>query len=421
MLKPTLFRPVILRNTKSISLFCVFVFFFFAFEAIADEAAIASKTDYEQAVAYENGDGVSKDPSKAFDLFFQCAKRGDPKAEYKLGIAYYNGAGISKDQVEGLAWMYNAVTGGISGAVCATMEANLGLELSLKAKDRAKELISGTEANKDTASENHAGSQTMSTPDFERLALQLRADAMKKLKSEITSVPTAPVIGFGKYPWHKDVNSGLFWIGMRNSNNTTHPKISAWVTNWVTSYGGYDNPDPRYRDSASYAPKEFVPRQNPFYVALPYTDVSGGITKPEAKKIIPWFRDSFDEVGKSVLKGRWIAIHHKGKTVFAQWEACGPYRSDHWQYVFCNERPRPTPNCEEGISVSPAVRDYLGMAKNDVCDWKFVDPASVPDGPWKNYGDNNTFVLMRRGDNLYEFDPNNARRPVRDRADDTAQ
>jgi hypothetical protein len=50
------------------------------------------------------------------------------------------------------------------------------------------------------------------------------------------------------------------------------------------------------------------------------------------------------------------------------------------------------------------------LGKNDLCDWKFVDAASVPDGPWKNYGDNNTFVLMRRGANLYERDRNNAKR-----------
>jgi hypothetical protein len=50
------------------------------------------------------------------------------------------------------------------------------------------------------------------------------------------------------------------------------------------------------------------------------------------------------------------------------------------------------------------------MDKNDICDWKFVDSGSVPDGPWKFYGDNNTFALLRKGFNLFEHDRNNARR-----------
>ena len=33
----------------------------------------------------------------------------------------------------------------------------------------------------------------------------------------------------------------------------------------------------------------FVPRQNPFYIALPYNDVSHGQFKPEAPLVVPWF------------------------------------------------------------------------------------------------------------------------------------
>jgi hypothetical protein len=125
--------------------------------------------------------------------------------------------------------------------------------------------------------------------------------------------------------------------------------------------------------------------------------------------VIPWFRDCFQQSGKSVLKGRWIAIHHGGRTAFAQWEDCGPFRTDHWQYVFGKALPKPNLNRGAGLDISPAVRDYLGMGKNDLCDWKFVEAGSVPDGPWKFYGDNNTFFLMRKGANLVERDRNNAR------------
>jgi hypothetical protein len=100
-----------------------------------------------------------------------------------------------------------------------------------------------------------------------------------------------------------------------------------------------------------------------------------------------------------VCKGRWIAIKFKDRVCYAQWEDCGPFRTDHWQYVFGNERPKPNLNKGAGLDVSPAVRDYLGMNSTDVTDWKFVDFDEVPTGPWATYGNNNTFVLNKRAEN----------------------
>jgi len=34
-----------------------------------------------------------------------------------------------------------------------------------------------------------------------------------------------------------------------------------------------------------------------------------------------------------------------------------------------------------------------------LCDWKFVEFREVPAGPWAMYGDNNTFVILRRQSN----------------------
>ena len=81
---------------------------------------------------------------------------------------------------------------------------------------------------------------------------------------------------------------------------------------------------------------------------------------------------------------------------YAQWEDAGPFRTDHWQYVFGNERPKANLNQGAGLDVSPAVRDYLGLQDTDVTDWKFVEFKDVPVGPWARYGDNNTFVQNQR-------------------------
>jgi hypothetical protein len=392
-------------------LFYLLGFLSFATAAIAVENLITSKTEYEQAIAYSNGVGVSQDSSKAFDLFLQCAKRGDPRAEYKVGVAYFNGDGVLKDQVEGLAWMYNAVGSGISGAVCASMEEAIGSEMCLKAKERAKELSSPllVRAAPSESLKSLIGrdSGNVTPADLEKMAIQIREKAVNRTKMVEGKTPAQPhVVGFGKYPWHRNIKAVLFWIGMRGSKKSASPRGSAWDPTWFENFGGYDNPDPSSR--RNFIPIGFTPRQNPFYCALPYNDIENGATKSEASSVVPWFNDCYQASGRSVLKGRWVAIHHGGRTCFAQFEDCVPHPNDDWEYVFGCNRPKSS----VGIVVSPAIRDYLGLA-GGVCDWKFIEAGSVPDGPWKFYGDNNTFVLKRRAANLFEQDPNNAKSSVR--------
>ncbi len=112
--------------------------------------------------------------------------------------------------------------------------------------------------------------------------------------------------------------------------------------------------------------------------------------------VVPWFQSAFVRDGQSVLKGRWVAVRHGPKVCFAQWEDCGPFRTDHWQYVFGNERPKPNVNHGAGLDVSPAVRDALGLAGMDVCDWRFVDLEEVSPGPWARYGENSPLVALHR-------------------------
>jgi hypothetical protein len=234
-----------------------------------------------------------------------------------------------------------------------------------------------------------AQSQYESSTDFAKYAMKLRENALLKVE---------PKVIMSRYPWKMNIVTTIFWVGERPSGNNPVPNDkSSWDKYWSGSYGGYDNPDPAGR--RNYIPVNFVPRQNPFYVALPYNDVEGGHTKPEAAQVIPWFKQSFIRDGQTVLKSRWIAIRHNGRICYAQWEDCGPFRTDHWQYVFGNERPRPNLNLGAGLDVSPAVRDYLGLGSRDACDWRFVEFKEVSPGPWSMYGENNTFVILRRQSN----------------------
>ena len=194
------------------------------------------------------------------------------------------------------------------------------------------------------------------------------------------------------YPWKKNITCTIFWIGeLPTQNNPTPNTKSSWDTNWVENFGGYDDPDPANRianhATGEFRPRAFVPKLNPFYIALPYNDVvSYREHKPEAARVIPWFARYQPDPGKTVCKGRWLQIFRGGRSCFAQWEDCGPWETEDWNYVFGNKPPRTTQNGGAGIDLSPAVRDYLGLKSGDKVHWRFVESAQVPYGPWKKYG-----------------------------------
>lgn len=206
---------------------------------------------------------------------------------------------------------------------------------------------------------------------------------------------TAPAKPGERFAWRKEIVTTIFWIGERPSgNNPTPNRASAWDKDWTKNYGGFDDPNPTSR--SNYIPVTFTPRQNPFYCALPYNDKANTGHRPEAPNVVPWFKEAYQGPAVSTCKGRWVAIRKGNRIAYAQWEDAGPFRTDHWQYVFGNERPKPNLNKGAGLDVSPAVRDYLGMKETDVTDWKFVEFSEVPRGPWSRLGDNNSFVINDR-------------------------
>jgi hypothetical protein len=161
--------------------------------------------------------------------------------------------------------------------------------------------------------------------------------------------------------WKQNIGATVFSVGEPARENDPGNLQSAWDQDWINT----------------------ARTLNPFYVALPYNDVQNGHTKPEARRVIPWFTTAFVRDGQSVLKDRWIAIRKGNLVCYAQWEDVGPFRVDHWQYVFGSERPRPNKNRDAGIDVSPAVRDFLGMSGMDSCDWRFASEKEIPPGPWR--------------------------------------
>jgi len=63
----------------------------------AQEAAETWRALREEALAFEHGEGVPKNPEKAIALYCQGAKAGDPEARYNLGWMYMNGRGVARN------------------------------------------------------------------------------------------------------------------------------------------------------------------------------------------------------------------------------------------------------------------------------------------------------------------------------------
>ncbi len=246
-----------------------------------------------------------------------------------------------------------------------------------------------------TRSVSRSSSPYQSSVEFENYARLLREKALEKLQPVVQIPSSNRPLNRSRFPWKNNIVTTVFSVGSAAKGKPKR-NASAWDPNWRESFGGVDDPKPDKR-GPGYIALAFKPKQNPFYIALPYNDVTRGKTKPEAKTVIPWFRDAFEKEGQSVCRDRWIRIRNRtGKDCYAQWSDCGPFGTDHWQYVFGDERPKPNLNRGAGLEISPAVRDYLGLSDTDVTDWQFVDVKDIPRGPWSMYGENNDFVQMDR-------------------------
>lgn len=187
------------------------------------------------------------------------------------------------------------------------------------------------------------------------------------------------------YPLHKNITATVFWVGEPVGNGSSENNaLSSWDDEWQENFGGYDNPFCR----DGYYPCWFTPKENPFYVSVPFNDFDDdGQRKLIAYKIVPWSDDRVwtDEI--SMMKNRWVKIIHNDNTCYGQVEDTGPYQYNDYNYVFDNTKPVNTLANSAGMDVSPALRDclvFIGLnnALNKI-NWQFIDYENVPDGPWK--------------------------------------
>ncbi len=188
-----------------------------------------------------------------------------------------------------------------------------------------------------------------------------------------------------EYLLHKNITATVFWVGEPEGKGSSEDNaLSAWDDEWQKSYGGYDD----YVNRNGYYPAGFVPKENPFYLDVPYDDFDyEGERKNNVYTVVPWAYEKVWGPEESMMKNRWVKII-KGDTVcYGQNEDAGPYQYDDYEYVFGTQQPKNRKANNAGMDVSPALRDCLKFeglnSDSNKVDWQFVDEREVPPGPWK--------------------------------------
>lgn len=199
--------------------------------------------------------------------------------------------------------------------------------------------------------------------------------------------PTSHNLPPTTYPLHTNITATVFWVGEPvGDGSSENNAISAWDDEWQKHFGCFDNPEKRN----GYFPTGCTPKENPFYLDLPYNDFADeGDRRPNAFQTIPWAKEKTWGAEESLMKNQWVKIIRNGIICYGQIEDAGPYAYDDAQYVFGthDERPKNTKASSAGMDVSPALRDCLKFQglNNDEnkVSWQFVKESEVPTGPWK--------------------------------------
>lgn len=179
---------------------------------------------------------------------------------------------------------------------------------------------------------------------------------------------------------HTNIIASIYYIGETASpeNDFVSNIPSSWDSDTVETFGGKDSANGR---------RDFRPKHNTFYFALPAAEFNESGLIPDAREKSPW---AGEEVGpnESLFKGRWIEITRGDRVTYAQWHDVGPNEETDYDYVFGTSSPTNDFGLKAGIDLSPDAAMALGFDYKDGSariSWKFVDAEEVMDGPWKSY------------------------------------
>lgn len=206
-----------------------------------------------------------------------------------------------------------------------------------------------------------------------------------------------------RYPLHTEIVATTFWVGeiFDPKSPDGSQVISTYDAHWMRHYGGCDGvvingkcQTERRVARNGFFPTRMAPKENPFYLDLPFDDINDPGAFAQRAKVIPWASDPgyaghAADPDFSYMKNRWVKLMRDGKTCYGQIEDAGPGQYDDYRYVFGADDRRPANRLYNGagLDVSPALTGCLSFSEldgdDDRVDWQFVDAADVPAGPWK--------------------------------------
>jgi len=218
--------------------------------------------------------------------------------------------------------------------------------------------------------------------------------------------PAAPAFKGRSYPVHTSIVATTFWVGEIFDPNAADGSqmTSTYDSRWYAHYGGCDGVNhgtavkrcqtERRNAANGFFPVHMVPKQNPFYLDLPYDDLNDSIAFRERAAVIPWAHDPgyaghARDPNFSYMKNRWVQLRRHGRTCYGQIEDAGPGDYHDAKYVFGSHNARPANRRYgwAGLDVSPALNGCLAFSElngeSDRVSWRFVDAVDVPPGPWK--------------------------------------
>ena len=229
------------------------------------------------------------------------------------------------------------------------------------------------------------------------------------------------------YPAHTGIVSTTFWVGeIFNATAADGSQVcSTYDSQWALHWSGISNGSKagsgtdcagaplggcdgvpsgtgsafkcatERRSSANgYFPTSVpTPKENPFYLDLPFDDLNDSTAFGQRATVVPWANDpgfagNAANGSFSYMKNRWVKLTKGSATCYAQIEDAGPGQYHDVNYVFGagDARPASRQFNGAGMDVSPAVNGCLGFAEldgqSDVVGWSFIDAAAVPAGPW---------------------------------------
>jgi TPR repeat protein len=71
----------------------------------------------QEALGYENGEGVERDATKAAELYCKAARLGDAEAQFNLGWMYANGRGVERSDANAAFFFHAAAEQGLDQAI----------------------------------------------------------------------------------------------------------------------------------------------------------------------------------------------------------------------------------------------------------------------------------------------------------------